>query len=103
MTADVVPAGMKIRVQITNKKGLHARAAAKFVKTAGSFQARVKVRKLHGAGASEFPEVSGSSILGLMMLAAETGSEIEISAEGEQAAEALGALEALIGRKFDEE
>ncbi len=81
---------------IRNTKGLHARAAAKFCKTAGQFNADVRVSK---GG----PEVSGSSIMGLMMLAAGIGSTITIRASGAQAEEALDALCTLVGNKFDEE
>lgn len=81
---------------IRNTKGLHARAAAKFCKTAGLFNADVKVSK----GGTE---VSGCSIMGLMMLAAGIGSTITIRASGPQAQEALDALCTLVGNKFDEE
>ena len=82
--------------EIRNTKGLHARAAAKFCKTAGLFDAEVKVSK----GGTE---VSGCSIMGLMMLAAGIGSTIRISATGPQAEAALDALCTLVGNKFDEE
>ena len=82
--------------QIRNSKGLHARAAAKFCKTAGQFDAEVKVAR----GGTE---VSGSSIMGLMMLAAATGSTIQISTAGPDAAKALEALCTLVANKFDEE
>jgi phosphocarrier protein HPr len=82
--------------EIRNTKGLHARAAAKFCKTAGLFEAEVKVSK----GGTE---VSGCSIMGLMMLAAGIGSTIKISASGPQAEAALEALCTLVGNKFDEE
>jgi phosphocarrier protein HPr len=82
--------------EIRNTKGLHARAAAKFCKTAGLFDAEVKVAK----GGTE---VSGCSIMGLMMLAAGIGSTIQIRASGPQAQAALEALCALVGNKFDEE
>jgi phosphocarrier protein HPr len=82
--------------EIRNTKGLHARAAAKFCKTAGQFNAEVKVFK----GGTE---VSGSSIMGLMMLAAGIGSTITIRTAGPQATEALEALCTLVGNKFDEE
>ena len=83
-------------VAITNKRGLHARAAAKFVKTASQFDAQLWVAKQDN-------EVSGLSIMGLMMLAAGIGSEIVIRAEGADAARALEALVALVTRKFDED
>ncbi len=83
-------------VTILNERGLHARAAAKFVKLAGSFDAEVTVVKNGTA-------VSGSSILGLMMLAAAPGCELELRARGPAAAAALGALAELIAKKFDED
>ena len=82
--------------EIRNAKGLHARAAAKFCKTAERFNADVLVSRNGTA-------VSGTSIMGLMMLAAGQGSKIEISATGPQAAEALEALFKLVADKFDEE
>ena len=83
-------------VTILNERGLHARAAAKFVKLAGSFDAEVTVVKNGTA-------VSGSSILGLMMLAAAPGCELELRAQGPAATAALGALAELIAKKFDED
>jgi phosphocarrier protein HPr len=81
---------------ICNQRGLHARAAARFVKTAGQFDAEVVVRK-NGT------EVSGRSIMGLMMLAAAPGTVIELAATGRQAEAAVTALSKLIECKFDEE
>jgi phosphocarrier protein HPr len=81
---------------IRNQRGLHARAAAKFVKVAGSFTAQVRVIKGD-------MDVSGTSIMGLMMLAAGIGTDIELRASGAQASEAMQALVDLIERKFDEE
>src|SRR5215472_8242500 len=81
---------------ICNQRGLHARAAARFVKTAGQFDAEVLVRK-NGT------EVSGRSIMGLMMLAAAPGTAIELVATGPQAEAAVTALSELIDCKFDEE
>jgi phosphocarrier protein len=81
---------------ICNQKGLHARAAARFVKTAGQFAADIWVRK---NGTS----VSGRSIMGLMMLAAASGTCIEITATGHDAAAAVEALARLIECKFDED
>jgi phosphocarrier protein HPr len=83
-------------VVITNKRGLHARASAKFVTLAAGFDAAVLVSK-DGASAG------GVSILGLMMLAAAPGDSIEISASGAQAAEAVQALATLVERGFDED
>ena len=84
------------RALIANQKGLHARAAAKFVKTAGGFNADIRVSK------GEM-DVSGGSIMGLMMLAASIGTELELRAQGADARAALDALVDLIKRKFDEE
>lgn len=88
--------GGRRRVTIRNRRGLHARAAAKFVKTTGAFEAQVEVSK---GGQS----VSGRSIMGLMMLAAGLGCELDIVAEGADADAALDALEALINGKFEED
>lgn len=84
-------------VAIVNELGLHARAAAKFVKLAVTFNATIKVSKI---GQSE--TVSGNSILGLMMLGAGPGDKIEISTEGADAEAALRALEELVGAGFYE-
>ncbi len=81
---------------IANKRGLHARAAAKFVKTAETFCANIEVIK-------DDVRVSGRSIMGLMMLAAATGSTIRLCGKGTDAAEALETLTELVKRKFDEE
>ena len=83
-------------VMIANRRGLHARAAAKFVKTAGTFKADINVTK---GGTT----VSGSSIMGLMMLAAAAGCEIEITALGTDAEAALSALQKLVKDRFDED
>ncbi len=80
---------------ITNKLGIHARPAAQFVKIANTFSCEIRVEK-------DEDEVDGKSILGLMMLAAGHGSVISVSAEGDQAEEALQALEELILRDFEE-
>jgi phosphocarrier protein HPr len=81
---------------IVNKRGLHARASAKFVQMVETFDARITVSK-------DGTTVGGTSIMGLMMLAASTGCSIEVSAEGNQAEEALTALEQLVANKFGEE
>ena len=81
---------------ICNQKGLHARAAARFVKTAAQFDAEIWVRKNGTA-------VSGRSIMGLMMLAAASGTLIEITATGRDAATAVETLARLIDCKFDED
>jgi len=83
-------------VTIRNRKGLHARASAKFVKCAESFDATVRViRDGHAVG--------GTSIMGLMMLAAGPGTEITLEAEGPEGPEAIEALVALIEAGFGEE
>lgn len=83
-------------VVIRNQAGLHARPAAEFVKLANRFKSDITVRKLD-------VEVSGKSILGVMMLAAEYGSEITIRAVGADADDAVRELAALVDRKFGEE
>ena len=83
-------------VEIINERGLHARASAKFVKLASSFDAEVHVSR-------DGSTVDARSIMGLMMLAAGIGSTIEISAEGAEADAALEALCALVANRFDEE
>jgi phosphocarrier protein HPr len=80
---------------ILNQRGLHARAAAKFVKTAGAFEADIAVSR-------KGQTVSGNSIMGLMMLAASTGSEIVICCSGKDARAALEALMELLANKFEE-
>ena len=93
MTAD----GAIVRTaSIRNQRGLHARAAAKFVKLASAFNAQVRVIKGD-------MDVSGTSIMGLMMLAAGIGTDIELRASGAQSNEAMTALLDLIERRFDEE
>lgn len=83
-------------VEIINKRGLHARASAKFVKLAAQFDAEVTVSK-------DGQTVDARSIMGLMMLAAAPGCCIDIAAEGAQAGEALDALTKLVADRFDEE
>ena len=83
-------------VTIINKLGLHARAAAKFVALAGTFACDIKLVK-------NTTEVNGKSILGVMMLAAAQGTELEIVVNGEDESVALEALEQLIERRFDED
>ena len=83
-------------LEIKNIKGLHARAAAAFVKTLEPFDAQVEVERIGQC-------VSGNSIMGLMMLAASKGTTIKVSASGNQAADALEALEKLINDKFGED
>ena len=83
-------------VEIINKRGLHARASAKFVKLASGFDAEVRVSK-------DGQTVDARSIMGLMMLAAGPGVSIDIEAEGPDAEAAVAALEVLVNAKFDEE
>ena len=90
------PGPLKRSLPIGNKRGLHARAAAKFVRTAGQFDAAVRV-------SFKGQEVSGLSIMGLMMLAAGIGSSIELLCTGRQAGEAMAALAALVEGKFGED
>jgi phosphocarrier protein len=83
-------------VEIVNIRGLHARASAKFVKLASTFEAEVRVSK-------DGQTVDARSIMGLMMLAAGPGCCIDIEAEGPQAEAAVEALEQLVAGKFDED
>jgi phosphocarrier protein len=80
---------------IQNKKGLHARASARFVQTVEEFDVKVIVSK-------DDTNVGGTSIMGLMMLAASQGSQIEVSTAGPDAKQAMLAIEALIADKFGE-
>jgi phosphocarrier protein HPr len=81
---------------IVNKKGLHARASAKLVEASARFQSRITVTK-------DGQSVDGRSIMGLMMLGAPLGTQIEITAEGPDAAEAMTAILALVEAKFGED
>lgn len=83
-------------VEIVNERGLHARASAKFVKLAGTFQSEIKVTR-------DDQTVDAQSIMGLMMLAAGPGSSIQITADGIDEDAALAALTALVQARFDEE
>lgn len=80
---------------IVNKLGLHARAAATFVQTAGKFYCDIWVEK-------DGVEVNGKSIMGLMMLAAEKGSDINVRAEGADSTDAMVTLEKLVADGFGE-
>lgn len=82
-------------IEIKNKLGLHARAAAKLVHVAARFKCDIKIRKGD-------EEVDGKSILGILLLAAGRGSVITVKADGEDEAQAVAAIEELIDRKFDE-
>jgi phosphocarrier protein len=83
-------------VEICNERGLHARASAKFVKMASGFDAEVTVSK-------DGHTVDARSIMGLMMLAAGPGAQIEIAAEGAEAEAAVAALSDLVSCRFDED
>ena len=83
-------------VEIINRRGLHARASAKFVKLAASFDAEVTVSK-------DGQTVDARSIMGLMMLAASPGCSIDIVAEGPQAEDAVAALADLVAARFEED
>ena len=83
-------------VVIVNQRGLHARAAAKFVRMVGQFDAAVSVD--NGSD-----EVSGLSIMGLMMLAASPGTELVLKATGRQATDVLEALSRLVAERFGED
>jgi phosphocarrier protein HPr len=89
-------AGIERTVLITNKRGLHARASAKFVTLASSQPVEVQVRKDDGA-------VTGTSIMGLMMLGAAKGDSITTSAAGDGAEAAVSALCELVEAKFGED
>ncbi len=95
-SADAGIGALKRSLAIGNKRGLHARAAAKFVRTAGQFDAVVRV-------SFKGQEVSGLSIMGLMMLAAGIGSTVEVVCSGKQAADAMAAISALVEGKFGED
>ncbi len=83
-------------VTICNQRGLHARAAAKFVKLVAKFDAEVEVERNDMV-------VSGQSIMGLMMLAASQGCNVKLRAKGKEATQVIAALVDLVGRKFDED
>jgi phosphocarrier protein HPr len=82
-------------LEIKNKLGLHARAAAKLVHTAARFKCDIKIRKGD-------EEVDGKSILGILLLAAGRGSVVTVRAAGDDENDALNAVQELIDRKFDE-
>ena len=81
---------------IVNQRGLHARASAKFVQLADSFRATISVER-------DGIKVGGTSIMGLMMLAASPGCSIRVTASGPEAEEAIAAIEQLIATRFGEE
>lgn len=87
--------GLSKSFKITNELGLHARAAAQFVKIASRFNSEILVKK-------DSREVNGKSIMGILMLAAAKGAEIRVTVSGSDAPEALSALAVLIESKFGE-
>ena len=86
---------MEREVQVVNRAGMHARPAAEFVKVAGRFSADITVEK-------DGLEVNGKSIMGVLMLAAEQGSRLRLTAQGSDALQALEALVALVDGGFEE-
>ncbi len=82
-------------VEIVNQNGIHARPAAEIVKTAGRYKSQITLIR-------EDLEVNGKSIMGVMMLAAEFGSTVQLRADGPDAEDALNALATLIANKFGE-
>ncbi|WMT87257.1 HPr family phosphocarrier protein [Pelagibacterium sp. 26DY04] len=98
MSATVTEPGRAVcqRLTICNKRGLHARASARFVRTADHFDAQVSVTR-------DGVTVGGTSIMGLMMLAAGPGSTILVQATGNQAREAIEAITELVNNGFDED
>jgi phosphocarrier protein len=89
-------ASCRATVRIVNRLGVHARPAAHFVRLASRFAADIYISR-------DSVEVNGKSIMGVMMLAAEAGAQIELRAEGEDAEQALAELVALVERGFDED
>ena len=82
-------------VRVVNRAGMHARPAAEFVKVAGRFSSEIRVEK-------DGLAVNGKSIMGVLMLAAEHGSRLTVSAQGADAEDAVKALSDLVGRGFEE-
>ncbi len=89
-------APVQATVNICNQRGLHARASAKFVKLASSFESEIRVTR-------DGVTVDARSIMGLLMLGAGIGCGVDIEAEGPDAADAIEALSDLVARKFDED
>ncbi|TQV64885.1 MAG: HPr family phosphocarrier protein [Halothiobacillaceae bacterium] len=86
---------LECAIEIVNKRGLHARAAARFASLAASFSSTIRVQR-------DAMQANGKSIMGLMMLAAPVGSHLQIRADGEDARAAIDALKALIDDRFGE-
>ncbi|MGA0563264.1 HPr family phosphocarrier protein [Ancylobacter sp. VNQ12] len=95
MTVTTEQAALSRELPIVNKRGLHARASAKFVHTVERFDADIRVTRCGET-------VSGASIMGLMMLAAAPGTTILVEASGREAQAALDALDALVADRFGE-
>ncbi len=93
--AETLPTAKAV-ANICNTRGLHARASAKFVKLASSFESEIHVTR-------DGVTVDARSIMGLLMLGAGNGCAIDITAEGSDAQEAIDALNDLVARKFDED
>lgn len=91
-----MPPSHETTVTIVNRLGLHARAAAKLVTLAARYRSDIRVRK-------DGQEVSGKSIMGVLMLAAAQGSHLTLIAEGDDAASALQALSQLVAERFGED
>ena len=89
------PVVVHLEVEIVNRAGMHARPAAQFVKIAGRFSSDIRVEK-------DGLEVNGKSIMGVLMLAAERGSRLRLSAKGKDAEDAVNALADLVRRGFEE-
>jgi phosphocarrier protein len=83
-------------IEIVNKLGMHARAAAQFVQLASSFVSHIEIEK-------DKRRVNGKSIMGVMMLAASKGSEVTLYTEGEDEEESMKKLEELINNRFNED
>ena len=96
MTDAPVQGPVQATVSICNQRGLHARASAKFVKLASSFESEIRVTR-------DGVTVDARSIMGLLMLGAGIGCGVEVKAEGPDAAEAVAALTDLVARRFDED
>jgi len=86
---------LRKEITIINKLGLHARAAAKLINTTSRFSSDIQLIK-------ENREVDGKSIMAVMMLAASQGTQLTVQAQGDDAAQALEAIEALVLNRFDE-
>lgn len=93
--SDLAPSAQAV-LNICNQRGLHARASAKFVKLASEFEAEIQVTR-------DGVTVDARSIMGLLMLGAGIGCDVQVAAEGPDAAEAVAALSDLVARRFDED